>query len=362
MRLIRRLEMLLAPSARSAVAWLAGGELYIFGEGDSTAAVKDTHVAGVTLALAAPPAAAQSVEEGNGNAGGVGGGGGEEEGAAEVLGGIVTVEAKKANRAKKGNKREKEATREEREEREKFFELSFSVIRRSLRSFATEMDDTKLQLLNSACKLYVKDAVRVGPILKHLFDLCATDASVDIRDRVRVYRAMFAVGGNSTPLAGFRERVILCDKPAPRLPSPAAPTCAHALGSLSHCVEHVAPGYRPLPAHPAVQPPVHVRDQYYNPSSAKGGDGGKGSGGGGGGGGGGRGEFYSDSDSGSGESSDYESSDYTGSDDGSDASSMSDSDSSEDGSEEGGSGSGSDDASEDGSDDSDGDGDGSDSD
>ena len=32
MRLVRRLEMLAAPAARSAVAWLAGGELYIFGE------------------------------------------------------------------------------------------------------------------------------------------------------------------------------------------------------------------------------------------------------------------------------------------------------------------------------------------
>ena len=37
MRLVRRLEMLAAPAARSAVAWLAGGELYIFGEPASTA-------------------------------------------------------------------------------------------------------------------------------------------------------------------------------------------------------------------------------------------------------------------------------------------------------------------------------------
>jgi len=31
----------------------------------------------------------------------------------------------------------------------------------------------------------------------------------------------------------------------------------------------LAPGYITLPAHPAVQPPVHVRDQYYNPQSSK---------------------------------------------------------------------------------------------
>ena len=49
-----------------------------------------------------------------------------------------------------------------------------------------------------------------------------------------------AIGGNSTPLAMFKQRVILCDKAAPQLPSPAAPTCVHALGSLSHfMVGHV---------------------------------------------------------------------------------------------------------------------------
>jgi AP-3 complex subunit beta len=189
---------------------------------------------------------------------------------------------------------------------------------------AGETDVTKLQILNSACKLYIKDAVRVGPILKHLFDLCAADSSVDMRDRVRVYKAMFAVGGNSTPLACFKERIILCEKSAPQLPSPAAPTCMHALGSLSHCVEHVAPGYLPLPPHPTVQPPVHVRDQYYNPQSKSGGGGGGGGGSGRGGGTTG-GDFYTDSDS----DSDSESSDYADSDDDddSDASSMSDSDS-----------------------------------
>ena len=219
-------------------------------------------------------------------------------------------------RSKKSKKSKKDkaapAARSEREERERFFELSFGVIKRSLRNFSAESDVTKLQILNTACKLYVKDPARAGPALKHVLDLCAADPSVDIRDRVRVYRAMFAVGGNATPLAVFKERVVLCEKSAPQLPSPAAPTCAHALGSLSHTVEHLAPGYVPLP-HPTTQPPTHVRDQYFagNQDSSKAGRSG--------------GAFYSDdsddSDSDS-DGSSYESSDYTSDDD-----SMSDSDS-----------------------------------
>ena len=190
------------------------------------------------------------------------------------------------------------------------------MIKRSLRNFPAESDVTKLQILNTACKLYVKDPARAGPALKHVLDLCAADPSVDIRDRVRVYRAMFAVGGNATPLAVFKERVVLCEKSAPQLPSPAAPTCAHALGSLSHTVEHLAPGYVPLPPHPTTQPPTHVRDQYFagNQDSSKAGRSG--------------GAFYSDdsddSDSDS-DGSSYESSDYTSDDD-----SMSDSDSDSD--------------------------------
>ena len=180
MRLVRRLEMLLAPAARAAVAWLAGGELYVFNNNAPDADVTNS---------AAPAAAAD--------------------------------DSKKAikSAAKKEAARVAEA-----EHRGKFLELSLDVVRRAIKNFASESDLTKLQILNSTCKLYVKDPTRVGPLLKHLFDLCAADPSVDIRDRVRVFKAMFAVGGNATPLATLKEKVVLCEKAAPRLPSPAAPT------------------------------------------------------------------------------------------------------------------------------------------
>jgi|TARA_B110000967_G_scaffold204428_1_gene246884 AP-3 complex subunit beta len=180
------------------------------------------------------------------------------------------------------------AAKSARETRTDFWELAFAVIKRSLNGFPNETDTTKLQILNTACKLYVKSPERAGPVLSHLLAMCACDGSVDIRDRARVYKAMFAVGGNATPLATFGKQILLCAKPAPALPSPAAQTCLHALGSLSHAVEHKAPGFVDLPAHPQVAPPSSVRDLHYasaNDAAGKSGKAGKGGG-----------DFYSDSD------------------------------------------------------------------
>ena len=365
MRLVRRLEMLAAPAARSAVAWLAGGELYIFGEKaavslagkalpepgtadpspttEGPSGFVATQVSMLESSLLDSPMGTNSDagdERGDAAidaliAAAAGGEGEDSKSPADATedagaGAVAVVDEKAAKRAAKKAEREEKkrldaanAAKAEAEQREKFFELSFSVLKRSLRNFAHETDVTKLQILNSACKLFIKDANRVGPVLKHVFALCATDPSADMRDRVRIYRAMYAVGGNAAPLAALKEKVVLCDKPAPKLPSPAAPTCVHALGSLSHFVEHVAPGFVALPDHPDVQPPSHVRDQYYNQNVDQAGKGGKKSG---------KGGFYSDSDESDSDSDSGSDSDSDSGSSGSGSSSSSGSDSS-DGSE-----------------------------
>ena len=320
MRLIRRMEALRSPAARAAVAWLAGGELYVFGQD----AEKDEQAAAIMKRekeLEAELGEAGEVDDSKdvddsllplGDAEGdsrekervseegpVGGGSGRvpttvraiEEGGLDALkpekgdaaddaddaddtapesailpetdagaddaaadadasasaGALaIATKEKKSGKDKKREKRDarkaaarlekKEKVLSAREQRRDFFELSFATLKRSLRDFASETDTVKLQLLNTACKLYVKDPPRLGPVLKHLFELCVVDASVDIRDRARVYRSMFAVGGNVTALASLKKHIVLCHKPAPQLPSPAAQTSTHALATLSHAV------------------------------------------------------------------------------------------------------------------------------
>jgi AP-3 complex subunit beta len=253
MRLMRRLDQLIAPEARSAVIWLAGGEIF-----DSDA------------------------------------------------------ENIKAS---------------DKELREKFFELAVQMLRRTIKGFADEHEATKQQIINTCCKMYVQDPMRMAPILKILFALAAADASVDMRDRVRVFRALFPVDGKPSKVKQYGDAVLLCVKPEPKLPSPAAQSCEHALGSLSHFVEHVAPGYASLPKHPVVQPPTNVREQYFAGSSGRDSSAlvthsGKSSGLGASG-------FYSSSDD-SDDSDDSDSSSYTDSDDSDDSdSSESDSDDSD---------------------------------
>ncbi len=377
MRLIRRMDALRSPAARAAVAWLAGGELYIFGEDaerdeqaaailrrekardDDATETRDSNEgddaenalenARSESASGRVPSTVRAIEEGGldaleSAAKGEAEADVEAETEADVEAeaapdpadpadhadpveaaapadenALATVPAK-SSKEKKREKREARRTRARSERAEKtlsasetrrdFFELSFAVLKRSLRDFANETDTTKLQILNTACKLYVKDPARAGPALKHLLELVRADPSVDVRDRARVYRAMFAVGGNATALASLKKRVVLCHKPAPQLPSPAAQTCTHALGSLSHAVEHQAPGYAPLPAHPATAPPSSVRDQYFASAAEAARGGGK------------SGAFYSDSD---GDSDSDGSSSYGDSESGSSAYTESDS-------------------------------------
>ena len=371
MRLIRRMDALRSPAARAAVAWLAGGELYVFGEDaerdeqaaailrrekardDDTTETCDSNEGDAESALDARsesasgrvPSTVRAIEEGGldalesaakGEAEAEAEADGEAEAApdpadpspveaAAPADALAAVPAK-SSKEKKREKREARRTKARSERAEKalsasetrrdFFELSLAVLKRSLRDFANETDTTKLQILNTACKLYVKDPARAGPALKHLLELVRADPSVDVRDRARVYRAMFAVGGNATALASLKKRVVLCHKPAPQLPSPAAQTCTHALGSLSHAVEHQAPGYAPLPAHPATAPPSSVRDQYFASAAEAARGGGK------------SGAFYSDSD---GDSDSDGSSSYGDSDSGSSAYTESDSSDSSDG-------------------------------
>ena len=218
MRLVRRLEMLAAPAARSAVAWLAGGELYIFGEPAASALAalpgalpetspKDVAVAGpdgfvaTQVSMLESSLVPDSPKLGTTDSEAEGGdpaidaliaaaAGGEDSPVQTPTspgaqgGALAVVDEKAAKKAaKKAEKTEKKriesenASRAEAEQREKFFELSFSVLKRSLRNFAGETDVTKLQILNSTCKLFVKDATRVGPVLKHVFALCSTDPS-----------------------------------------------------------------------------------------------------------------------------------------------------------------------------------------
>ena len=104
---------------------------------------------------------------------------------------------------------------------------------------------------------------------------CAdADASYDVRDKARLLRALLpppahlppssrAAAAAPAPPPRLPPRLaaaLACAAvPCPPLPRPAPLPSGHTLASLSSLVGHSAPGYAPLPPHPAVPPPTSVR-------------------------------------------------------------------------------------------------------
>jgi AP-3 complex subunit beta len=296
-RLIRRLEQLRAPAARAAVVWLAAWE---HGTDEAAAAAEAKPVqaaadAAATLAdgaAAAAPPAPPAVS------------------AADAAAAAAAAAASA-----------------------KLAKMAPHALRLVARTFAEEDECTKLALLGSAAKLALRTPSEVGLLYAHVLELAAVDASYDVRDRARLLRALVpppgpdgtpapvaATEGQHAALASYAHAILFCAKPAPPLPSPAPLRGQHMLNTLSHTVQHTAPGYVALPPHPEVPPPASVRaaparapmaqQQQPGVGGPRGGPGGGPMARGGRGGpaprrgnGGGGGDFYSSSGSSSGSSS-----------------------------------------------------------
>ena len=119
--------------------------------------------------------------------------------------------------------------------------------------FPDEHESTRQQILHATCKMYVRYLIETEPLLRHCLNMASKDPSVDIRDRARIYGAIFAKTDSSEEEKKdayprlkkiLSDKLLFCEKPILRLPSLAQSTCPHQLGSLSQFVEHIANGCR----------------------------------------------------------------------------------------------------------------------
>jgi AP-3 complex subunit beta len=243
-RLIRRLEQLRAPAARAAVVWLAAWE---HGTDEAAAAEEAKHAH--AHAAPAPDAAAATADGADA--------------AAPTPAAPTPAPAVSAAEAA--------ATAAAAAAAAKLAKMAPHALRLVARTFSEEDECTKLALLGSAAKLTLRSPAEVGPLYGHVLELAAVDASYDVRDRARLLRALVpppgpdgtpappATEGQHAALASYAHAILFCAKPAPPLPSPAPLRGQHMLNTLSHTVQHTAPGYVALPPHPEVPPPASVR-------------------------------------------------------------------------------------------------------
>ncbi|XP_062849646.1 AP-3 complex subunit beta-2 isoform X3 [Trichomycterus rosablanca] len=134
------------------------------------------------------------------------------------------------------------------------------VLRKMAKSFTTEEDIVKLQIINLAAKLYLTNFKQTKLLTQYVLNLAKYDQNYDIRDRARFIRQLIVPTDKSGALSKYAKKLFLALKPAPVLESPFKDRDHFQLGSLSHLLNTKAGGYQELPDWPESAPDPSVRN------------------------------------------------------------------------------------------------------
>ncbi|KFO35424.1 AP-3 complex subunit beta-1 isoform X1 [Fukomys damarensis] len=134
------------------------------------------------------------------------------------------------------------------------------VLRKMAKSFTSEDDLVKLQILNLGAKLYLTNSKQTKLLTQYVLNLGKYDQNYDIRDRTRFIRQLIVPNEKSGALSKYAKKIFLAQKPAPLLESPFKDRDNFQLGTLSHTLNIKASGYLELSNWPEVAPDPSVRN------------------------------------------------------------------------------------------------------
>ncbi|XP_071064779.1 AP-3 complex subunit beta-1 isoform X2 [Dasypus novemcinctus] len=134
------------------------------------------------------------------------------------------------------------------------------VLRKMAKSFTSEDDLVKLQILNLGAKLYLTNSKQTKLLTQYILNLGKYDQNYDIRDRTRFIRQLIVPNEKSGALSKYAKKIFLAQKPAPLLESPFKERDHFQLGTLSHTLNIKATGYLELSNWPEVAPDPSVRN------------------------------------------------------------------------------------------------------
>ncbi|XP_058012335.1 AP-3 complex subunit beta-2 isoform X5 [Ahaetulla prasina] len=134
------------------------------------------------------------------------------------------------------------------------------VLRKMAKSFTSEEDIVKLQVINLAAKLYLTNSKQSKLLTQYVLNLAKYDQNYDIRDRARFIRQLIVPTEKSGALSKYAKKLFLAQKPAPILESSFKDRDHFQLGSLSHLLNAKAVGYQELPEWPSEAPDPSVRN------------------------------------------------------------------------------------------------------
>uniref|UniRef100_A0A8C6W7Y0 AP-3 complex subunit beta n=1 Tax=Nannospalax galili TaxID=1026970 RepID=A0A8C6W7Y0_NANGA len=134
------------------------------------------------------------------------------------------------------------------------------VLRKMAKSFTSEDDLVKLQIVNLGAKLYLTNSKQTKLLTQYILNLGKYDQNYDIRDRTRFIRQLIVPNEKSGALSKYAKKIFLAQKPAPLLESPFKDRDHFQLGTLSHTLNIKASGYLELSNWPEVAPDPSVRN------------------------------------------------------------------------------------------------------
>ncbi|KAF2353100.1 AP-3 complex subunit beta C-terminal domain [Trinorchestia longiramus] len=146
---------------------------------------------------------------------------------------------------------------------EKVPNIAPDVLRTCAKSFCSEEDSVKLQILTLATKLQLSSPHETVLLCQYVYNLAKYDANYDIRDRARLLRAVVLppvnAGDAPSTLTANARNLFMAYKPPPQHQSTFKDREQFQLGTLSHFINARASGYKDLPDFPEVAPDTTVR-------------------------------------------------------------------------------------------------------
>ncbi|XP_048383234.1 AP-3 complex subunit beta-1 isoform X2 [Stegostoma tigrinum] len=134
------------------------------------------------------------------------------------------------------------------------------VLRKVAKSFTTEEEIVKLQILNLGAKLCLTNPKQTKLLMQYILNVAKYDQNYDIRDRTRFIKQLIVPNEKSGALSKYAKKIFLVQKPAPVLESPFKDRDRFQLSTLSHTLNTKANGYLELPEWPETAPDPSVRN------------------------------------------------------------------------------------------------------
>ncbi|KAK3745780.1 hypothetical protein QZH41_015967 [Actinostola sp. cb2023] len=155
---------------------------------------------------------------------------------------------------------------------EKVPKIAPDILRKAAKSFHTEEDIVKLQILSLGTKLSITNPKQTKALCQYVLNLAKYDQNYDVRDRARFLKQLvlptegvsnqpaLSSGLHSGHLHKHIRKIFLASKPPPVIQSVFKDRQGFQLGSLSHMINAKAIDYRELPDFPEEAPDPSVRN------------------------------------------------------------------------------------------------------